>query len=106
MIKRLVLLPGLDGTGELFADFVAALPPTIEATVIAYPAREFLTYAELSPLVRDQVAHLGPFVLLGESFSSPLAATLAGSRPANLAGLIICAGFVSNPFPHSKFFMK
>jgi pimeloyl-ACP methyl ester carboxylesterase len=49
---------------------------------------------------------LEPFVLLGESFSSPLAIHLAGSRPSNLAGLIICAGFVSNPFPQARFLMK
>src|SRR5215469_6197507 len=30
--KHLVLLPGLDGTGELFVDFVAALPESCTAT--------------------------------------------------------------------------
>jgi hypothetical protein len=25
-LKHLVLLPGLDGTGDLFGDFIAALP--------------------------------------------------------------------------------
>ena len=34
---KLVLLPGLDGTGELFASFVAALEGTA-AQVVRYPA--------------------------------------------------------------------
>ena len=106
MIKRLVLLPGLDGTGELFADFVKALPPTVETSVIQYPNQELCTYAELYALVRVSVADLEPFVLLGESFSSPLAIHVAGSRLPNLAGLVICAGFVANPFPHLGFLMK
>lgn len=36
-------------------------------------------------------------VLLAESFSTPLAAKLASTNPANLKGLVICAGFVRNP---------
>jgi hypothetical protein len=37
--KHLVLLPGLDGTGELFADFTSALPESWVATTVAYPSR-------------------------------------------------------------------
>jgi len=106
MVNRLVLLPGLDGTGALFADFVAALPRTMEVTVVGYPTDEPRTYAELLVFVRDSVARLDRFVLLGESFSSPLAIKVAGSRPANLAGLVICAGFASNPFPPLKLLMR
>jgi len=106
MIKRIVLLPGLDGTGELLADIVAALPPGMSATVGRYPTHEFRTYAQLLDVVRELVAGLEPFVVLGESFSSPLAVHLAASQPENLAGLIICAGFVSNPFPRAKFIIK
>jgi pimeloyl-[acyl-carrier protein] methyl ester esterase len=40
-----------------------------------------------------------PFVLLAESFSSPLAFRYASMPPPNLRGLIISAGFVANPFP-------
>lgn len=43
---RLVLLPGLDGTGELFAPFVAALG-AIPSQVIAYPHDRVMGYAEL-----------------------------------------------------------
>jgi pimeloyl-ACP methyl ester carboxylesterase len=40
-----------------------------------------------------------PFVILGESFSGPLAAMAAATRPAGLAGLILCATFLTPPWP-------
>jgi len=33
-LNTLVLLPGLDGSGRLFADFLSALPPSLR-TIIA-----------------------------------------------------------------------
>ena len=95
--KRLVLLPGLDGTGQLFASFLAALPNTFAGTTVAYPTNEFLSYADLLPFVRLAVPEDEPFVLLAESFSAPIAVEYAASNPRNLAGLVIVAGFVHQP---------
>jgi pimeloyl-ACP methyl ester carboxylesterase len=39
------------------------------------------------------------FVLLGESFSGPLAIRIAARAPKGLVGLILCATFAKNPFP-------
>lgn len=33
----LVLLPGMDGTGELFAPLIEALRPDVTAVVVRYP---------------------------------------------------------------------
>ena len=71
--NHLVLLPGLDGAGELFADFVAALPEACTATVVAYPADKFLSYRDLRPFVSAAVPKSERFVLVAESFSTPLA---------------------------------
>ena len=95
MAKHLVLLPGLDGTGQLFSDFVAALPNTISATTVTNPAKEILPYSDLCPLVSAATPECESFVLLAESFSSPLAVGFTASKPLSLAALIICAGFVS-----------
>jgi pimeloyl-ACP methyl ester carboxylesterase len=97
-LKYLVLLPGLDGTGELFSDFLAALPPTLAATTVVYPTQRFLSYHELFHLVATMVPKAEPFVLLAESFSTPLALGYAATNPPNLAGVVVCAGFVRNPF--------
>lgn len=61
----LILLPGLDGSGRLFARLVAALGADVDARVIAYPADRALGYAELVEFVRPQLPKDRPFVLLG-----------------------------------------
>jgi pimeloyl-[acyl-carrier protein] methyl ester esterase len=87
----------LDGTGQLFADFIAALPKIFTATVVAYPPDKFLSYDGLGPFVSSAVPEAEPFVLLAESFSTPLALEYAASNPPNLTAVIICAGFVYKP---------
>jgi pimeloyl-[acyl-carrier protein] methyl ester esterase len=57
----LVLLPGLDGTGDLFADFVSALPPTLDTKIARYPSERFLSYAELLPFVEAVIPRGRPF---------------------------------------------
>lgn len=93
----LVLLPGLDGTGDLFTSFVSALPSSLGARIARYPADRFLSYPDLLACVVDAIPRTQPFVLLAESFSTPLAVKLAATNPLNLRGLIICAGFIKNP---------
>ena len=95
--KHLVLLPGLDGTGELFVDFIAALPESWTATTVAYPSDRFLSYMDLHPFVSAAVPQSERFVLVAESFSTPLAVWYAATHPQNLVAVIICAGFVRRP---------
>lgn len=99
MPLTLVLLPGLDGTGLLFADFITALPPTIQPVLISYPTGTPLDYADLEPIVRSQLPQDQPFFLLAESFSGPLAISIAAAPPPGLLGLILCCSFATNPLP-------
>lgn len=99
LTRRLVLLPGMDGTGNLFAPFVEALPEGLEVQIVRYPASHILSSSELAQLLKSATAGSGPFVLLAESFSSPLAIEWAATNPPNLRGLVICAGFASSPIP-------
>ena len=99
MTPTLVLLPGLDGTGKLFADFLQALDLSVRAQVVPYPPDVPLGYDELERLVRAALPVRGSFVLLGESFSGPLAIRIAARPPPGLAGLILCVTFASNPYP-------
>src|SRR5262249_23414227 len=77
----------------------AALGPEIEPHVVAYPTNPALGYAELEALVRASLPTDGAFVLLGESFSGPIAISIAASRPPHLVGLILCVTFARNPLP-------
>lgn len=92
-----MLLPGLDGTGYLFTDFVANLPADIEPIVARYPVDQPLTYLELEDIARKLLPRNGPFVLLGESFSGPIAISLAASKPAGLAGVVLSCTFARYP---------
>jgi len=94
---KLVLLPGMDGTGQLFNDFVEALPNALEAVTVRYPTERCLSYSELENFVRAVCPTSGPFMLLAESFSTPLAIQYAAANPENLVGLVLCAGFATSP---------
>jgi pimeloyl-ACP methyl ester carboxylesterase len=96
---ELVLLPGLDGTGKLFGSFVQALGAAVDCRVVGYSANEPLGYEELEAKVRAELPRDRPYVLLGESFSGPIAMRIAATAPARLAGLILCGTFASNPYP-------
>jgi pimeloyl-ACP methyl ester carboxylesterase len=99
LTPTLVLLPGLDGTGKLFAEFKKALHLGMRTQVVPYPPDVPLGYDELERLARAALPSVGPFVLLGESFSGPLAIRIAARPPPGLAGLILCVTFASNPYP-------
>jgi pimeloyl-ACP methyl ester carboxylesterase len=94
---KLVLLPGMDGTGQLFNDFIEALPKALETVTVRYPADRCLSYSELENFVRAVCPPSEPFMLLAESFSTPLAIQYAASNPVNLEGLLLCAGFATSP---------
>lgn len=95
----LVLLPGMDGTGQLFDSFVTALGPEFGVKVIAYPTGEPLGYAELAEVARAALPVEGSYVILGESFSGPVAIALAAIGGPRLKGLVLCCSFVRNPRP-------
>jgi pimeloyl-ACP methyl ester carboxylesterase len=95
----LVLLPGLDGTGKLFRDFVRVLGSDIETQIVSYPKDEPSGYEELEALARAALPKDGTFVLLGESFSGPIAIRIAANPPIGLVGVILCGTFAKNPYP-------
>ncbi|MDH3768178.1 MAG: alpha/beta hydrolase [Gammaproteobacteria bacterium] len=94
----LVLLPGLDGTGKLFASLIGSLPAWITPVVVSYPTDEKCDYQDLSARVAQPLPADTDFVILGESFAGPLAVMAAAQKPSGLRGIILCASFVKNPF--------
>lgn len=95
-VDTVMLLPGLDGTGTLFGDLVSEFPLTIGVAIASYPQDQFLSYSELFSYVMGTLPRK-PFVLVAESFSTPLAVSIAATRPPSLVGLAMSAGFVTNP---------
>lgn len=100
----LVLLPGLDGTGLLFANFAASFGPDVKIIVVSYPTDAAVGYSELEAVARSFLPKDQPFFLLGESFSGPIAISIAASRPPGLLGLVLCCSFARSPRPSLSVF--
>jgi putative acetyltransferase len=94
VISRVALLPGLDGTGTLFRRFIETKPSGVEVTEVELPPDRVLTFDELAGHVRSMLPD-ERLVLLGESFSGPLALRLANR--VNPLAVILCASFVRAP---------
>ena len=64
----IILLSGLDGTGELFEPLVTCLPERVKSIVISYPLAECKSYREHDELVMfllsciSRASRLRPFV--------------------------------------------
>lgn len=91
----LVLLPGMDGTGDLFQPLLAVIGNSIPTVVVRYPGDEPLDYAALTRLVREALPVDRPFVILGESFSGPIAVSIAAEAPRGMVGFILCASLLT-----------
>ena len=96
---RVVLLPGMDGSGQLHDGFVTAMAPRFRVEVVAYPADPVQDDRQLQAFVADRLPGDAPFLLVGESFSRPIAIRIAASRPPGLRGLVLCASFAASPRP-------
>jgi len=93
---KVVLLPGLDGTGILFKPFIEALSGDIEAQVIPYPPNKKMSYPELVNFVLAKLPS-ECFILVAESFSGPIAYQVALKKPEHLLSVIFVATFLTPP---------
>lgn len=96
-MTTIVLLPGMDGTGRLFTPFVEYLPKNWNVTVVCYPKIDPLGYEALVREARKAIPTVGNYFILGESFSGPIAISLAKSADNRLLGLILCCTFMRCP---------
>jgi pimeloyl-ACP methyl ester carboxylesterase len=96
-VNKLLLLPGMDGTGDLLLDFLRALPSQMQKKIPIYLKDKILSYDDLAKLVRSICEDFEPEVILAESFSTPLAIRIAAEKPKNLKAVILCVGFAASP---------
>ncbi|MGD2116027.1 MAG: alpha/beta hydrolase, partial [Acidobacteriota bacterium] len=97
---KILALPGLDGTGDLFRWLEREAPEGFAVEPVSYPPDRgsgVLNYPAHLEVARRWLPADGPFLLLGESFSGPVAVRLAAEAPPGLVGLILCATFVRPP---------
>lgn len=92
-----ILLPGLDGTGDLFEPFVAAAPAAFPLRPVRLPRDRPRGYHELARWLEAQLPS-EPMALIAESFSGPLALLIADRCP-RVTAVVPCASFVKPPLP-------
>lgn len=88
---KIVVLPGLDGMGELRSEFCAQLSSDFKVGVIEYPV-DLVRYDDLFNWVRRELP-LQDYIIVAESFSGPLAIQIAAERPVHIKGLVFVAAF-------------
>ena len=90
---HLVLLPGLDGTGRLFEPFIKQFPDPSLVTVVPYPMDRHLTFEQLGDYIVPFLPTGKPSAILGESYSGPVALSLAARDNLNIHSIILVATF-------------
>ena len=66
MMRQLIILPGLDGTGVRITPFLREMERVVPVRVLQYPPDRPLGYAELESLVRQGLPRDELYVLLAE----------------------------------------
>jgi pimeloyl-ACP methyl ester carboxylesterase len=94
VISKLVLLPGMDGTGELFEEFLSNYDG--DYLVIPLPKSGPQDHASLAKFIKEQLP-AEDYILLAESFSGGIVPELIKLSPTHLKGLIFVASFISSP---------
>ena len=97
-VRKLLILPGMDGTGLLLNPFVECLGGRVDAQLFDYPTHVILTYEEIINKVEAMLPTTGEdFVILAESFAGPVALSLAQKGIPGLRGLILVVSFAATP---------
>lgn len=87
----------MDGTGELLRSLADQLALHRPVHLFAYPPDRPLSYAQLATYVMERAPNR-PFIVLGESFSGPIAIEIAATDP-RAAGLVLASSFARHPLP-------
>ncbi len=90
---KVVILPGLDGTGGMVVPFVDAVG--LDCAVLSYPD-QLHSYDQIIDWIQPQLPE-SPFVIVAESFSGPVAVRIAHTNYTNLRGVVLVATFARSP---------
>lgn len=95
MRPTLLLLPGFDGTGNLFGSLSAALNNEFDCVPVCY--QDHADLAGYDAAVQATCPLDRPVLLLAESFSGPIGLRFLANAPDNLIGGIFSATFAKPP---------
>ncbi len=98
---KILILPGLDGTGTLLSEVAELLTSNHDVTVVRY-APELYNYQDLKSGVQASLPS-DDYIIVAESFSGPIAVLIASESPAGLRGVVFVATFARTPITVPKF---
>lgn len=96
---KLVLLPGMDGTGILFEPLSAQLGEEWDVEIVTYPNEGSQDYDTLKRHTLSCLPENEDYILVGESFSGPIAYSIGMATPRSLKAIIFVATFLESPRP-------
>lgn len=95
----LLLLPGLDGTGTLFEPLLRILPEHFKPIVVSYPPTTPMSYPESVEFAVQRIPNDMPCIVLGESYSGPIALHIASHYSSRVTAIVLCSTFINPPIP-------
>jgi len=93
---HIALLPGLDGTGELFEPIIPYLEHKFEISIIAYSSQH--SFLKLVEYARSQLPSNNNISLVAESFSGPVAISMLAQDNVSFGPSVLCATFTKSPY--------
>lgn len=102
---RLILLPGMDGTGQHFEHLIAQFPLPWHATILNLNHLVSNTY---DAQIQAAVSLVGneSVVVVAESYAGPIAYELAKRLPHQIKHIVFIASFITCPAPLAKLAAK
>ncbi|GAD76617.1 alpha/beta fold hydrolase [Vibrio azureus] len=99
---KIVLIPGMDGTGLLFAPFIEVVPDEIEVISLPLLQRSDADYHDQAQHI---IANIGedPIVLIAESYSGMVAYSMLQIGSPNIKHIIFVASFLECPSRLAQF---
>lgn len=92
---KLVMMPGLDGTGKLFAPIVPILDAQFDLVFVTYPDLD--SFQDYIDIARSQLPAEPGYSLLAESFSGPVAMALLAQLGDQIGPSVLAATFARSP---------
>ena len=93
--RTLVLMPGLDGTGKLFAPIIPWLEAHFELVIVTYPDLD--SFTEYVDCALNQLPAAPGFSLLAESISGPVALAVMAQQPGLIGPSVLATTFARSP---------
>ena len=93
---KIVLLPGMDGTGILFEPFLECAPDDVDISFIKLPQNKDYKYTDYAKYISQQIGS-DPTIIVAESYSGMIAYELLHTQKCDIRHILFAASFLSRP---------